>query len=185
MAEGISTFMGLGLPLNGESEIKQQSISYDILTLTSAASNTSDYLVFQNSDGTELMRIEDDGRIWQSITGTGSGNIGSYRTMDADADGAYTYAAQFLLDMSTYDVGGGRCSTLYLRFDDSGLGSAAAKSFINFEEHGTDLPTLFTFPSLTASSGGCFSARSSITGTHGFQIYVGTTKYYIVVAETS
>jgi hypothetical protein len=185
MATGSSTYEGLGMGLYGEYNLTQQNISYDILTLTSAVSNTSDFLVMRNSDLTEVTRFEDDGRLWQSITGTGSGNIGSYRTMDADADGGYTYAAQFLLDMSTYDVGGGRCSTLYLRFDDSGSGSAAAKSFINFEEHGTDLPTLFTFPSLTESSGGCFSARGSITGTHAFQIYVGTTKYYIMVAQTS
>ncbi|KKK54417.1 hypothetical protein LCGC14_3084970, partial [marine sediment metagenome] len=45
MAEGTKTYEGLAVPLFGESEIKQQDITKDILTLTSYASNTSDFLV--------------------------------------------------------------------------------------------------------------------------------------------
>lgn len=68
MTEGINTFKGLAVPLSGESEIKQLNIAYDILTLSAYASNTSDYLVLQDSDGTEGLVVNYLGRIQQAVS---------------------------------------------------------------------------------------------------------------------
>ena len=55
MAEGNETWEGGAVPLFGESEIKAQTAANDILTLTGAASHTGDFLVMQNSTGTEYL----------------------------------------------------------------------------------------------------------------------------------
>jgi hypothetical protein len=61
MAEGTSTYDGLAVPLSGESEIVATTLGNDILTLTGAASHTGDFLVCQNSDGTELFIVNIEG----------------------------------------------------------------------------------------------------------------------------
>lgn len=53
MAEGTDTFAGLAVPLLGESEIKQQTVGNDILTITGKSGQTGDFLVCQTSAGTE------------------------------------------------------------------------------------------------------------------------------------
>lgn len=63
MAEGNSTYMGLGVPLNGEVEITQKTLGKDIVTLTGAASQTGDFLVCQNSAGTEKLVFDVDGNV--------------------------------------------------------------------------------------------------------------------------
>jgi len=57
-------------------------------------------------------------------------------------------------------------------------------AFINISDAGNiEIPSLITMPDTGESSGGCFTARASITGTHGISIAMGGTQYYIVVAE--
>ena len=63
MAEGTDTYMGLAVPLYGESEITQQTLGNDILSITGAASQTGDFLVLQNSSGTERFVVEDGGNV--------------------------------------------------------------------------------------------------------------------------
>lgn len=63
MAEGTKTFMGLSVPLFGESEIQQQTAATDLLTLTGAGSMSGDFLVLQNSTGAELFVISNSGAI--------------------------------------------------------------------------------------------------------------------------
>ena len=63
MAEGTKTYMGLSVPLFGESEIQQQTAATDVLTLTGAASMTGDFLVLQNSTGAELFVISSSGLV--------------------------------------------------------------------------------------------------------------------------
>jgi hypothetical protein len=61
MAEGSETYMGLAVPLFGESEIQQQTLGNDILSLTGAASQTGDFLVCQSSAGAEKFVVDKDG----------------------------------------------------------------------------------------------------------------------------
>jgi len=66
MAEGNKTFEGLAVPLYGESEVQAQTAANDILTLTGAGSHSGDFLVCQNSAGSELAVIDISG----NVTGT-------------------------------------------------------------------------------------------------------------------
>jgi len=63
MAEGVNTYMGLAVPLFGESEIVAQTAANDILTITGATSHTGDFLVCQDSTGSELAVIDVSGNI--------------------------------------------------------------------------------------------------------------------------
>ena len=69
MAEGTSTFMGLAPALLGESEIKQQTAATDILTLTGAASQSGDFIVCQNSTGTEYFVVSSSGQVTLGTAG--------------------------------------------------------------------------------------------------------------------
>ena len=57
MTAGDKTYVGLAVPLNGESEIKQITAATDILTITGAASQTGKFLVCRNSSGTEKFAV--------------------------------------------------------------------------------------------------------------------------------
>lgn len=69
MAVGTDTAPGgLGVPLNGDFEIKQRTAATDIATITGAATQSGDYLVCRNSAGTEAFVVNVGG----SITAAGS-----------------------------------------------------------------------------------------------------------------
>lgn len=73
MSEGNKTFLGGGVPTSGESEIIQKDILLDILTITGAPGQSGDFLVLQNSSGTERFVIDKNGNFDASnltITGT-------------------------------------------------------------------------------------------------------------------
>ena len=67
MAEGNSTYKGLGVPLYGQSEIIQltdsTSIAEDIVTITGATSQTGDFLVCQIAAGTEVFTVDVSGNV--------------------------------------------------------------------------------------------------------------------------
>ena len=67
MAEGTSTYDGLAVPLSGESEITQTTVGNDILTLTGAASQTGDFLVCQDVNGTENLVISSSGLVTSAV----------------------------------------------------------------------------------------------------------------------
>ena len=105
MAEGTSTFEGLAVPLFGEYEQTQQTIANDMVTLTGKASMSGDFLVCQNSTGTELFILNKDGDIEatdivasgdvQSATLTCTG-IGTFDLTAADV-GTATFAVSGLI----------------------------------------------------------------------------------------
>ena len=63
MAEGTKTYRGLAAPLFGEFEIQAQTAATDIFTLTGASGHTGDFLVCQNSSGTELAVVDISGNV--------------------------------------------------------------------------------------------------------------------------
>lgn len=75
MTEGTHTFMGLGVPLLGESEIKQQTAATDILTLTGASSQSGDFLVLQDSSGNELLSVNSKGEVSLAINSTAATSV--------------------------------------------------------------------------------------------------------------
>ena len=74
MATGTNSWKGLAVPLNGESNIEQITAANDILTLTGASSQTGDFIVAENSSGTEVFYVDVSGNIVTtgSITATGA-----------------------------------------------------------------------------------------------------------------
>ena len=85
MAEGKVTYEGLAVPLYGESEIQQQTLATDILTLTGAASMSGDFIVMQNSTGAELVVVGCNGTLDFAIGSTTSTNYGIGFTLGASA----------------------------------------------------------------------------------------------------
>ena len=76
MAEGTKSFKGLALPLNGEYEQRQITAADDMATLTGATSQTGDFIVCQNSSGTEKFVVDVNG----------DGQINTHDLVDLTAD---------------------------------------------------------------------------------------------------
>ena len=70
MAEGSETYKGMAVPLFGESEIVQQTVGNDMLTLTGKASMTGDYIVCQNSTGAEVRVLNAAGEMTLQLAAT-------------------------------------------------------------------------------------------------------------------
>ena len=187
MTEGVMSYEGLAVPLFGESEIKQSDITKDILTLTSKASNTSDFLVCQDSSGTEVFRIEDNGRIWKSTSADAGDAMAIYHTMTATPTaGEQNYAATFLLDEATFTAGNGRNATLNLRYNHSGTGGQpAGRTFINFGDDSTDVETIFSIARSDIDGGNFVETLTDPAATLGLVIYVGSAKYWIMCSSAS
>lgn len=94
MTVGTCTYNGMAVPLNGECEIKQNTLGTDILTITGATSQTGDFLVCRNSSGTELLSVNASGDL--DIAGdlilTNSGTVAPGTATLADG-GLYLYSA--------------------------------------------------------------------------------------------
>jgi hypothetical protein len=63
MATGTKTFKGLAVPLSGESEILQETLGTDILTLRGVASQSADFLVCRNNSLTEKFVVDVNGKV--------------------------------------------------------------------------------------------------------------------------
>jgi len=116
MAEGTGTFMGMAPPILGEYEQKQQTAATDMVTLTGAASMSGDFLVCQNSTGTEQLVISSSGLITSaaglSISGVisvalASSNVNAV-TVNVTSTGAIAQGAEspvaFLVQASSKSV---------------------------------------------------------------------------------
>lgn len=57
MAVGTTTYKGLAVPLNGESEIKQVTAATDVLTLTRITAGTGAMLTIRDADGTAKLKL--------------------------------------------------------------------------------------------------------------------------------
>jgi hypothetical protein len=187
MAEGSSAYNGLAVGLYGEHEITQVDASLDMLTLTSVSGNTADFLICQNSEGTELLQYRHDGRLRLNRTcdhSDGSNTLDVYMTQSGAHSGAQQgYAATFKLDESTYGAGSGRNAVLCLWYDSAGGGSNAAHSFIHFDGLGTTTNTLFTINGQTTDASLFVTTNQSAT--RGLRIFVNNVEYYILLGATS
>jgi len=63
MAEGSDSWKGLGVPLFGDFESVQRTAATDHVTLTGASGQTGDFLVCQNSSGTEQLVVTAGGSL--------------------------------------------------------------------------------------------------------------------------
>lgn len=108
MAEGNKTFEGLAVPLYGESEIQGQTAANDILTLTGASGHTGDFLVCQNSTGSELAVIDVSG----NITGASLDITGQLEVASLAVTGIGTF------DLTAQNVGTASFTVANLTADD-------------------------------------------------------------------
>src|SRR3989304_3297692 len=112
MAEGSSSYMDMAAPLYPKDgvEIKQQGASsaVDILTLTAAASGTGDFLVAQNSSGTELFVIDSAGALGTlpSITIPGAAGVAGV-VLQKTGTGQTTFARLRLPGLETAPASAG------------------------------------------------------------------------------
>lgn len=202
MTEGINTFKGLAVPLNGESEIKQLHIAYDMLTLTSYASNTSDFLVLQDSDGTECFAIDYRGvtdlvvtatstvyafdvRLASSST-TGSNVAGNFQNVlgAVSINGAQCFGLRVHLDTSSaVSMGGGREAALclYMKGWTSALGHG--HSMIVVDDAGTKVNSLFNFLNIGTCAGMIVEGPTDGVGTHAIRVYIAEVPYYIMITS--
>ena len=103
MAEGTSTFMGLAPALLGESEIVQQTAATDIVTITGAASQTGDYIVAQNSTGTEHFVVSSSGLVTAkgiNLSGVSTFSAGTVIDLAISSTVSTNYGISFTLGAS-------------------------------------------------------------------------------------
>ena len=77
MAEGTDTYKGLAVPLFGQSEIRANDATGDIITLTQYAAGTGDFFVCQSENGTEKFVINASGDIAGAVTLTSTLGVGA------------------------------------------------------------------------------------------------------------
>lgn len=82
MATGDSTWEGLGLPRLGEYQQEQQTAANDMVTLTGASSQSGDFLVCENSSGTEKFVVESNARVNLSYVNFGRITAGPTTSVD-------------------------------------------------------------------------------------------------------
>lgn len=63
MAEGSDTYKGLAVPLFGDFEIKQRTAATDIMTISGASGQAGDFIVCQDSSGTEKFVVDASGNV--------------------------------------------------------------------------------------------------------------------------
>ena len=101
MPEGNKSYMGLAVPLLGESEIKAQVATNDILTFTGAASQTGDFIVCQHSTATtEKVVIAYDG----TITTLGTMAAAGFTGASLDVTGQVEAASLAVTGIGTLDL---------------------------------------------------------------------------------
>lgn len=61
MAQGSDSFMGKAMPILGNVTLTGETAADDILTITGATSQSGDYFVIEDADGTELFYIDSNG----------------------------------------------------------------------------------------------------------------------------
>lgn len=85
MAEGSDTSPGgLGVPLNGDFEIRQRSTTLDCMTITGVSSGTGDYIVCQDSSGTETFVVATGGvTVAGTLTQTGVASFAAQPVLNA------------------------------------------------------------------------------------------------------
>lgn len=107
MTEGTGTYKGMAPPLLGEYEQTQQTAATDMVTLTGASSQTGDFLVCQNSSGTEKFYVDVNGAAVaaSTITATSGLVMTVYGIGTADFTAADTGTATFAVSgLTSSDV---------------------------------------------------------------------------------
>lgn len=191
MTTGTGTYMGLAVPLNGESEITQTTAATDLLTLTGVASATGNLLTIQTSSkapATDGLRYLAYGRLRLIRTDAAEQHT-FINTLDVKMDlnyaagAAQIFAATLILDTVGGSSSGGREAVLQLQYyGGTHVTNGMAYSFIDFYDAATtDVGSLFTIRGST----NLFVTATNTTPDHGLIIYVDNVKYFIMLCDAS
>ena len=102
MAAGDKTYGGLGVPLNGEFEIKQITLGTDIMTITGATSQSGDFIVCRDVDQTEVFSVDVDGNMVGGIAMPASRYVGFSDIPATAPTTGITRGDIFTMETSTY-----------------------------------------------------------------------------------
>ena len=164
MAEGTTTYDGLAVPLSGESEIKQVTAATDILTITGATSQSGDFLVCQDVDGTENLVVSSSGKVTSAVgmaatAGTFSGVITGALSSSATAG-----AVEVVLSATGAVAAGATV-------DNAFLVTAGSKSTIN---------AAYAYRNL-ATDGDCVGTTNYLLACHGSK----SPNYFLGIGATT
>jgi hypothetical protein len=103
MAVGSDAWKGLGVPLNGDFEIKQRTAATDIMTITGASGQSGDFVVCRNSAGAEKLAVDSSGNIVSAGTSItlATGSKINFSALATTAPSAGTAGQLYLLQAST------------------------------------------------------------------------------------
>ena len=203
MTVGDKTFKGLGVPLQGEFEVKQLTAATDFMTMTAAESISGDFLVMRDSDLTEVLKVfshggmridntTDDGTRGMDIRHTGERVLSGFNTalnvvetFASTNDASQIYSGRFQLDTSGGTHGGGRESVLCLYYltGSSAEGTSHGQSFIYVTDGGTDPQSFIHFGNDIGTCGGIIRPSTETASTHAIRCYIHTTPYYIMLTS--
>ena len=102
MTAGDKTYGGLGVPLNGEFEIKQTTLGTDIMTISGATSQTGDFIVCRAIDGTEKFVVDKDGVVAGGIAMPSARYVGFADIPATAPTTGITRGDIFTMETSTY-----------------------------------------------------------------------------------
>ena len=163
MAEGTSTFEGLSLPRLGEYEQEQQNPTLDMVTLTGSTGQTGDFMVAQDSDGTEVFVLSSSGNVTMRGYGLSSTIAISAVNVAVTSTGAFGQGA----NNAAYIVTGSSKSALNACYGYTNDEGPAPTAFLLTS--GSSIPTYFltfgaTAPGVAAASDiGFFDSAHKLT----------------------
>lgn len=193
MTEGTTTYHGLAAPLRGEYEQFQVDPLLDMVTLTIGATSTADFMVMQNSTGTELFVISASGAMTLSnapaMTISSSGQIGGFIVNVTSTGAIATGATQlnaFLVNASSIS----ELNSVVAYDSTQGAEVGSCKAFLAV--HGSKAPTHLVSVGSTAIDTGAagdngfvevatrFLSAPSTSITYGaLKVLMGSKEYYV------
>lgn len=200
MAEGTSTYMGVGLGKYGNYELQGTSESEDVFTITGASSTTTgDLFVVQNSTGTEFLVITSSGAITLAgsysatisaplaVSGSLAATAGIKTTLSSTlstapliiantSTGALAAGAVLANGITIQNAATGVLNTALL-YDSTG-GTAVALLGVN-SSASTTHPTAFL---VIGGSAGYSSGAGNLSGGIGVGMFTKSSSYYLTSA---
>jgi hypothetical protein len=186
MSEGSSAYNGLAVGLHGEHEITQVDGTLDMLTLTGSASATGDFFICQDSSGTELFQIQEDGRTRINCTADGQNALDVYYTLTA-SNANQCYGQTIYFESGGFSSNGGRHAVLNLWYanDTNGVNSSNAHSYINFAAPGAAYEPYALMTILNATTDASLFVTTNQSASRGLRVWVNNVQYYILLGATS
>lgn len=174
MAEGIGTW-NIGVPRLGEYEQQQQNPTKDMVTLTGSTGQTGDFMVAQDSDGTEVFVLSSSGNVTMKGYGLSSTIAISAVNVAVTSTGANAQGAP----NAAFMVTGSSKSALNACYGYTG-GDAGISPTAFLLTSGSSIPTYFLTFGATASGVAAASDIGFFNSAHKAASWATTTVFGIL-----